>query len=65
MIALGVDHVIAGMALATLTVSVAVPVPPALVTPMVTEKGPVAVGVPVMAPVAVSTARPAGRPVAE
>ena len=43
---------------------VAVPVPPALVAPMVTLKLPVAVGVPVMAPVVVFTESPAGRPVA-
>ncbi len=44
---------------------VAVPVPPALVAPIVTLENPVTVGAPVISPVAVSTAKPLGRPVAE
>ena len=64
--ALGVVHVTVGVALSTVMTRVAVPVPPALVAPMVTLKGLplVVVGVPVMAPVARLSERPAGRPVA-
>ena len=46
------------------SVSVAVPVPPELVAPIVTELVPLTEGVPVMAPVVVLTERPAGSPVA-
>jgi hypothetical protein len=45
-------------------VRVAVPVPPALVAPIVTDEVPTAVGVPVIFPVLVATLKPAGRPVA-
>ena len=48
----------------TVSTRVAVPVPPAFVAPMVTLKLPMAVGVPVMAPVEVFTDKPVGSPVA-
>ena len=51
-------------AAATVIVSVALPVPVAFVAPSNTLVVPVAVGVPVMAPVAVFTVRPAGSGVA-
>lgn len=50
---------------ATVNTRVAVPVPPALVVPMVTELVPVVVGVPEMIPVEEFTLNPEGRPVAE
>jgi hypothetical protein len=56
--------VIDGLPRVTVSVSVAVPVPPALVAPIVTLELPTAVGVPVMSPVAVATLKPAGNPVA-
>jgi hypothetical protein len=56
--------VIDGLPRVTVSVSVAVPVPPALVAPIVTLELPTAVGVPVMSPVAVATLSPAGSPVA-
>ena len=43
---------------------VALPVPPALVAEIVTLNTPVAVGVPVICPLAVFTVKPAGNPVA-
>ena len=46
------------------SVSVAVPVPPALVALSVTEEVPAAVGVPEIRPVPVFTDSPAGNPVA-
>ncbi len=46
------------------SVRLAVPVPMALVAPMVTVLVPLAVGVPVMAPVLVLIDNPPGRPVA-
>jgi hypothetical protein len=55
----------ASTAAATVITREAVPVPPALVAPMVTVVTAATVGVPVIAPVAVSTAKPAGRFVAE
>jgi hypothetical protein len=42
----------------------AVPVPLALVAPIVTELVPLAVGVPVIAPVEVFTDKPPGKPLA-
>ena len=45
-------------------VRASVPVPFALVAPKVTVKVPVSVGVPLIAPVLVLTARPEGNPVA-
>ncbi len=45
-------------------VSVAVPVPPALVAPIGTEVTPMAVGVPVIFPVLVLNDNPAGNPLA-
>jgi hypothetical protein len=53
-----------GLPIVTVTVSVAVPVPPAFVAPRVTLDVPVAEGVPVMRPVAVFTDKPVGKPVA-
>ncbi len=55
---------ITGLAGEMVSVSVAVPVPVALVAPIVTVLVPLAVGVPVMAPVEVFTDNPPGRPVA-
>jgi hypothetical protein len=52
---------VAGVIVKTTT---AVPVPPALVAPIVTFEVPLAVGVPLMRPVDVLALRPAGRPVA-
>ena len=49
---------------AMLSVSVLLPVPVVLVALIVTGKAPPTVGVPEMIPVVVSTARPAGNPVA-
>ena len=46
------------------SVSVAVPVPPAFVALSVTDEVPVAVGVPEIRPLVVFTVRPAGSPVA-
>jgi hypothetical protein len=46
------------------SVSVAVPVPPALLALSVTEDVPVAVGVPEITPVVVLTLNPEGNPVA-
>ena len=51
-------------AAAIVSVNVAVPVPPAPVALNVTLYDPACVGVPVIAPVVVSTVRPVGRPVA-
>ena len=48
----------------TVITKVAEPVPPALVALMLTLVVPVALGVPVMAPLLVLTLRPAGNPVA-
>ena len=48
----------------TVKVSVALPVPPALVALMVTVYVPAVVGVPEINPVLVFTVRPAGNPVA-
>jgi hypothetical protein len=45
-------------------VRAAVPVPPALVALSVTLELPIALGVPVMRPVAAAILRPAGKPVA-
>ena len=55
---------ITGTAGATVSVSVVDPVPPALVAEIVTELTATAVGVPLIRPVAVLIARPAGSPVA-
>jgi hypothetical protein len=52
------------LAAAIVSVNVAVPVPLAFVAPIVTELVPLAVGVPVIAPVEVFTDSPPGRPVA-
>jgi len=54
----------AGFDNATVTVSVADPVPPALVALIVTVEVAAAVGVPVIWPVVVLTLKPAGSPVA-
>ena len=56
--------VITGAPEVIVIVNGAVPVPPPLVALSVTAETPTAVGVPVMAPVAVATLNPAGRPVA-
>lgn len=48
----------------TVKVRVALPVPAALVAPMVTVKVPTVEGVPVIAPVDELTLKPGGRPVA-
>ena len=48
----------------TVSVNVAVPVPDAFVAPIVTELVPLAVGVPVIAPVEVLTDKPLGKPLA-
>lgn len=56
--------VIAGLATVMVRESVAVVVPPAFVAPIVTLEVPVAVGVPLIAPVLVLTLKPAGNPVA-
>lgn len=56
--------VTAGFPSVTVSVRVAVPVPPPLVAPIVTLEVATAVGVPVMSPVAVAMLSPAGRPVA-
>ena len=48
----------------TVSVIVALPVPPALVALMVTDEVPAAVGVPEITPLAVFTERPAGSPAA-
>ena len=55
---------ITGTAGPTVSVNVADPVPPALVAEIVTVLTTAAVGVPLIRPVAVLMARPAGRPVA-
>lgn len=60
----GVKLVIVGAARATVIVSVAEPVPVALVAESETGNVPEAVGVPVIAPVEVSILKPAGNPVA-
>ena len=54
----------AGFTTVTVRTKVAVPVPEALVAPIVTFEVPVAVGVPVIRPVDVLTERPVGSPVA-
>ncbi len=51
-------------AAATVSVSVKFPVPEALVAPRVTVLVPLALGVPVIAPVVVLTDNPAGKPLA-
>ena len=56
--------VIAGGATATVTVRVALPVPPAFDALSVTVEVPAVVAVPEITPVAVFTVRPAGNPVA-
>jgi hypothetical protein len=56
--------VITGFAGLTVRTSVAVPVPDALIAPMVTFVVAAAVGVPLMTPVEVFTLRPDGNPVA-
>ena len=56
--------VIAGGATATVTVRVALPVPPAFVALSVTVEVPAAIGVPEITPVAAFTVRLAGNPVA-
>jgi hypothetical protein len=53
-----------GAACLIVKVSVALPVPPALVALMVTLYVPAVVGVPEINPVAVFTVKPAGNPVA-
>ena len=53
-----------GFAAATVSVNVAVPVPPALVALKLMLEVPVALGVPEMTPVEVLTERPDGKPVA-
>jgi len=53
-----------GGGLTTVNVSVALPVPPALVALMVTAYVPAVVGVPEINPVLVFTLKPAGSPVA-
>jgi hypothetical protein len=58
------ELVIAGLPWVTVSVRVAVPVPPAFVAPIVTLEVPTAVGVPVINPVPVATLSPAGSPVA-
>jgi len=62
--ALSPEGVAGGDAAATVRLSVAVPVPAPLVALKLTDDVPVAVGVPEMIPVDVSTARPVGNPVA-
>ena len=56
--------VITGASGFTVSVSVAVPLPPALVALRVTDEAPLPVGVPETKPVVVFTLKPAGRPVA-
>ena len=58
------ELLITGVVVATVTTKVAVPVPALLMAPIETLEVPADVGVPVIAPVAVFTERPAGRPVA-
>jgi hypothetical protein len=53
-----------GAGMTTVTVSVAVPVPPALVALIVTVYVPAVVGVPEINPVLVFTVKPGGSPVA-
>ena len=60
----GLIEVVVGTGLLIVKVSVAVPVPLALVALMVTLYVPAAVGVPEINPVAVFTVKPAGSPVA-
>ena len=60
----GLIEVVVGTGLLIVKVSVALPVPPALVALMVTVYIPAAVGVPEINPVLVFTVRPAGNPVA-
>lgn len=60
-----VPAVVGGGTRPTVMVNVPVPVPDALVAPIVTELVPAAVGVPLIKPVVVLMLRPAGRPVAE
>lgn len=59
-----VELVMTGVARLMVTVTVAVPVPEALVAPTTTGKTPAVVGVPVMAPVLELILNPAGKPVA-
>jgi hypothetical protein len=56
--------VIAGFPSDTVIVKVAVPLPPALLAPIVTPEEPMAVGLPEMSPEAVFTVKPDGSPVA-
>jgi hypothetical protein len=60
----GLIKVVVGTGLLIVRVSVALPVPPALVALMVTLYVPAVVGVPEINPVAVFTVKPAGNPVA-
>jgi hypothetical protein len=64
MVAFGLIELIVGIGLLIVKVSVALPVPPALVALMVTLYVPAVVGVPEISPVVVFTANPAGSPVA-
>jgi hypothetical protein len=61
---LGLIEVVVGTGLLIVRVSVALPVPPALVALMVTVYVPAVVGVPEINPVLVFTVKPAGNPVA-
>ena len=60
----GLIEVVVGTGLLIVKVSVALPVPPALLALMATVYVPAVVGVPEIAPVVVFTANPAGSPVA-
>ena len=64
MVELGLSEVVVGTGLLIVKVSVALPVPPALVALIVTLYVPAALGVPEITPVFVFTDRPAGSPVA-
>ena len=63
-IQVGLIEVVVGTGLLIVRVSVALPVPPALVALMVTLYVPAVVGVPEINPVLVFTVKPAGSPVA-
>src|ERR1700728_3852670 len=60
----GVDHAMTGIALPTVNVSVALPVPKLFVAVRATENVPAAVGVPEISPIAGFMDKPAGKPVA-
>jgi len=60
----GLIEVVVGTGLLIVKVSVALPVPPALLALMATVYVPAVVGVPEITPVVVFTANPAGSPVA-